>query len=222
MPAAASERQGVQPTVEVTANDGARADVAVGEEVHFAAVVEAPPGTGTVVSAEWDFDGSGEFAVTASVLDGSCSFLRVTAAHTFTEPGTYFPALRVRTQRHSNTRKPHAAHREPRAGPGRRGVGVRVGRRAATRRGGQSPGAIAASKSRTIFPVVDRGDGAAVGVQVLRFPMNRRMAYDFVLYRYLKSINPLHSLSRSSMLPIDPSCSHTCEALHTGTTYALS
>ena len=28
---------------------------------------------GTVVSAEWDFDGSGEFAVTSSVLDGSCT-----------------------------------------------------------------------------------------------------------------------------------------------------
>ena len=134
-PGAASERKGVQPTVEVTADDGARAEVAVGEEVQFAAVVEVPPGTGTVVSAEWDFDGSGEFAVTSSVLDGSCSFLRVTAAHTFTEPGTYFPALRVRTQRHSNTRKPHAAHREPRAGPGRRRVGIRVGRHVATRRG---------------------------------------------------------------------------------------
>ena len=74
----------------------------------FAAVVEAPPGTGTVVSAEWDFDGSGEFAVSSSVLDGSCSLLNITAAHTFTEPGTYFPALLVRTQRHSDLRKPHA------------------------------------------------------------------------------------------------------------------
>ena len=46
--------------------------------------------------------------MSSSVLDGSCSLLSVTAAHTFTEPGTYFPALRVRTQRHSNTRKPHA------------------------------------------------------------------------------------------------------------------
>ena len=108
VPAKASERKGVQPTVEVTANGRARADVAVGEEVQFAAVVEAPPGTGTVVSAEWDFDGSGDFAVDSSVLDGSCSFLRVSAAHTFTEPGTYFPALRVRTQRNSNIRKPHA------------------------------------------------------------------------------------------------------------------
>jgi PKD domain len=108
VPGEASERKGVQSTVEVTANGRARADVAVGEEVHFAALVEAPPGTGTVVSAEWDFDGSGEFTVSSSVLDGSCNLLNVTATHTFTEPGTYFPALRVRTQRHSDTRKPHA------------------------------------------------------------------------------------------------------------------
>jgi hypothetical protein len=108
VPATAAERKGVQPTVDVTANGGARAEVAVGEEVQFAAVVEAPPGTGTVVSAEWDFDGSGRYAVSSSVLDGSCSLLGVAASHTYTEPGTYFPALRVRTQRHSNMQKPHA------------------------------------------------------------------------------------------------------------------
>lgn len=108
VPATAPERRGIQPTVEVTANGGPRAEVAVGEEVHFAAVVEAPPGTGTVVSAEWDFDGSGEFAVSSPVLDGSSSLLNVTAAHAFREPGTYFPALRVRTQRHSRMHTPHA------------------------------------------------------------------------------------------------------------------
>jgi hypothetical protein len=108
VPAIAAERKGVQPTVDVTANGRARADVAVGEDVHFAAVVEAPPGTGTVVSAEWDFDGSGEFAVRSSVLDGSCVRLNVTATHAFTEPGTYFPALRVRTQRHTDLRSTHA------------------------------------------------------------------------------------------------------------------
>jgi hypothetical protein len=108
VPATAAERKGVQPTVDVTANGRARAEVAVGEEVQFTAAVEAPPGTGTVVSAEWDFDGSGRFAVSSSVLDGSCSLLGVAATYTYTEPGTYFPALRVRTQRHSNMQKPHA------------------------------------------------------------------------------------------------------------------
>ena len=108
VPAKASDRKGVQPTVEVTANGRARADVAVGEEVHFAAVVEAPPGTGTVVSAEWDFDGSGEFAVSSSVLDGSCEPPQRHGRTHVHRTGHLLPALRVRTQRHSNMRKPHA------------------------------------------------------------------------------------------------------------------
>ncbi|HLN16774.1 MAG TPA: hypothetical protein VK277_08500 [Acidimicrobiales bacterium] len=108
VPAEASARQGIQATVEVTANGGARADVAVGDEVEFDAWVEVPPGAGTVVAAEWDFDGSGDYAVHSDVLDGSLSRLRVTTAHAFTERGTYFPALRVRTQRQGNMVKPHA------------------------------------------------------------------------------------------------------------------
>jgi hypothetical protein len=108
VPAAAADRKGIQPTVDVTANGRDRADVVVGEGVHFAAVVEAPPGTGTVVTAEWDFDGSGEYSVSADVLDGSCTHLNLSTTHSFSEPGTYFPALRVRTQRNGNTRAPHA------------------------------------------------------------------------------------------------------------------
>ena len=108
VPDDATERRGVQPTVRVTAGGGARADVGAGEEVQFDAVIEAPPGTGTIVSAEWDFDGSGEFAVSSPVLDGSCSRLQVTAVHAFDEPGTYFPALRVRTQRQSDLHTSHA------------------------------------------------------------------------------------------------------------------
>ena len=93
----------------MTVDGGARADVAVGEEVDFAAVVEAPPGTGTIVSRRV---GLRRLRRVRGELDGRstvrAAVLRVTAAHTFTEPGTYFPALRVRTQRHSDMRKPHA------------------------------------------------------------------------------------------------------------------
>jgi hypothetical protein len=108
VPAKASERNGVQPTVELTANGGQRADVAVGEAVEFAAAIEVPLGAGTVVMAEWDFDGSGDFAVRETGLDGSASRLNVWESHTFTEPGTYFPALRVRSQRQGNMAQPHA------------------------------------------------------------------------------------------------------------------
>jgi hypothetical protein len=108
VPPKASERNGVQPTVDLTANGGTRAHVAVGEPVEFAASIEVPLGAGTVVGAEWDFDGSGEYAARESSLDGSASRLNVWAAHEFTEPGTYFPAIRVCSQRQGNMTKPFA------------------------------------------------------------------------------------------------------------------
>lgn len=108
VPASASQRLGVQPTVDVTANGGARAEVGVGENVHFEGVIEAPAGTGFVVAAEWDFDGSGEYAVKSSVLDGSLALLKVRASHAFAEPGTYFPALRVKTHRRGDVTTSHA------------------------------------------------------------------------------------------------------------------
>jgi hypothetical protein len=106
VPAKASERNGVQPTVEVTVNGAKRAHVAVGELAEFAAFIEVPLGAGTVVVAEWDFDGSGDYAVSEAGLDGSASRLNVRASHTFSEPGTYFPAIRVRSQRQGNLSKP--------------------------------------------------------------------------------------------------------------------
>ena len=50
-----SERGGIQPVVTATANGGARAAAKVGVET------ELPPGAGTVVAIDWDFDGMGKF-----------------------------------------------------------------------------------------------------------------------------------------------------------------
>jgi hypothetical protein len=108
LPAAASERKGVQPTVEVTANGAVRADVRVGQPVEFSALVEAPPGTGTIVSAEWDFDGLGGYPGKAARIDGSAIRLELRATHTYAEAGTYFPALRVASHRRGDTGTPHA------------------------------------------------------------------------------------------------------------------
>jgi hypothetical protein len=104
----AAARKGIQPVVALSANGGVRADVESGEEVDFEAHIEAPPGSGCIVSAEWDFDGAGDYPLAESGLDGSSSQLTVTASHTFTEPGTYFPALRVTSQRQGDTSTPHA------------------------------------------------------------------------------------------------------------------
>jgi hypothetical protein len=101
VPPTAAERKGIQPVVTVKANGGARAEVAVGETVEFTAVIEVPPGVGTVVAAKWDFEGTGDYPVVEQFDDSNSSLSRVilTTTYAFSEPGTYFPALRATSQR---------------------------------------------------------------------------------------------------------------------------
>ena len=101
LPATAVARRGIQPVVNLTANGGVRAEVAVGETVRFSALVEVPPGTGTIVAAEWDFEGSGDFPVAEPLTNEDMSYesLTITRDYSFAAPGTYFPALRVTSHR---------------------------------------------------------------------------------------------------------------------------
>jgi hypothetical protein len=59
LPATAGERRGMQPVVVLTANGSDRAEVDVGEPVHFAVTAEAPAQSGAIVELAWDFDGDG-------------------------------------------------------------------------------------------------------------------------------------------------------------------
>ncbi len=104
VPPTAAERKGVQPVVNLTANGGVRADVAVGETVEFVGVIEVPPGTGTIVGAEWDFEGAGDFPVAEKFDFSNNSFSRMTvkATYAFSKPGTYFPVLRASSHRHGD------------------------------------------------------------------------------------------------------------------------
>jgi hypothetical protein len=106
VPESAAERKGIQPVVTLKANGGVRADVTAGKTVRFSAVVEVPPNTGKVVSAEWDFDGTGQFADISKVTPGT----RVTldTAHAFVKPGTYFVTLRAASQRDGDAKTPFA------------------------------------------------------------------------------------------------------------------
>jgi hypothetical protein len=110
VPPTAAERKGVQPVVTVKANGGARAEVAVGETVEFSAVIEVPPGAGTVVAAKWDFEGAGDYPVAEQFDDTNSSLSRVTLTTTyaFSEPGTYFPALRATSQRQGDFKTRYA------------------------------------------------------------------------------------------------------------------
>ena len=105
VPAGAGERRGLQPVVSLRADGHARADVKVGQSVEFTGAIEMPPGAGTLVKAEWDFEGAGEYPVVAP-LTGARADIRTTFA--FTAPGTYFPALRVSAQRQGDAATAYA------------------------------------------------------------------------------------------------------------------
>jgi hypothetical protein len=109
VPASAAERKGIQPVVTLTANGAERADVDVGEEVAFSAVIEVPGGAGYVVAAKWDFEGTGEFPVSES-FESAAPAERVTVKirYAFAKPGTYFPALRASSHRLGDTRTRYA------------------------------------------------------------------------------------------------------------------
>jgi hypothetical protein len=103
-PSTAGERRGIQPVIRLTANGAARAEVGVGQPVAFAATVDVPPGTGKLVSAEWDFDGAGTFPEKAKFKPAGHEALKV--SHAFAKPGTYFAVLRVASQRQGDANTP--------------------------------------------------------------------------------------------------------------------
>ena len=103
--ASASERRGIQPVVTLRVDGGERADVRVGDAVTFEAIAEVPPGTGTLIRAEWDFDGAGAWPAVDDSVDGSQASVVLAAQHTYDAPGVYFPSVRVTAHRDGD---PHA------------------------------------------------------------------------------------------------------------------
>jgi hypothetical protein len=101
-------RGGIQPVVTVLANGRVRADVKVGDNVTFYALVDAPPKTGKVVAAEWDFLGVGDFPVDEPVTKLLKSSVILKQTFTFNAPGTYFPVLRATSQREGDPNTPFA------------------------------------------------------------------------------------------------------------------
>ncbi|MDD5093161.1 MAG: tannase/feruloyl esterase family alpha/beta hydrolase [Dehalococcoidia bacterium] len=96
----AAERGGIQPVVTVTANSASdRLEVKVGTTVNFSAEAEVPPGAGTLIKADWDFEGTGVYPFTNTGIDGSLSKMQFSASYTYTKAGTYFPVVRVTSNR---------------------------------------------------------------------------------------------------------------------------
>lgn len=106
VPPSAAERKGIQPVVALKANGGERAEIKAGESVEFSATIDVPPATGSVVAAEWDFDGSGDYAIKESFDDKPAikNHVALKRAYTFAKPGTYFVTLRVASQRQGDVK----------------------------------------------------------------------------------------------------------------------
>jgi hypothetical protein len=102
VPASAAERKGIQPTMIVKVNGKDCADISKGKSVTFTATVEVPPNAGSIVSAEWDFEGEGTFLVVEKLKSAKQITLKTT--HTFSKSGTYFPTLRVASQREGDSK----------------------------------------------------------------------------------------------------------------------
>jgi hypothetical protein len=106
LPASASERGGIQPVVSVTANGASLARAKVGEPVTLAVQGEAPPGAGTIVEVEWDFEGAGTYPYRHEGVDGSASRVSLSTTHAYGRPGTYFATARVCSRRDGDVANP--------------------------------------------------------------------------------------------------------------------
>jgi hypothetical protein len=102
----ARERGGIQPVVAVRADGKERADVAVGQTVTLEVNAQVPPGAGTIVSVEWDFDGSGSFPYRHDV-DGTERELVLTTQHSYDRAGTYFVTALVQSHRTGDVAATH-------------------------------------------------------------------------------------------------------------------
>lgn len=98
-------RKGIQPVIVLKANGSERAEVSVQESVHFEAVIEVPPNTGGIVTAEWDYEGKADFPVKAAIryLNEEGSQAVVDGTYAFSKPGTYFAVLRAASNRNSGS-----------------------------------------------------------------------------------------------------------------------
>jgi hypothetical protein len=92
----AADRHGLQPVMNLTANDVARATVGVNQPVNLAAKLEMPPKTGQIVQYDWTIDGNAD---PATVVDTPQPLVNVNRSITFPAPGTYVVRLSVNGQR---------------------------------------------------------------------------------------------------------------------------
>lgn len=102
----ANARKGIQPVPHLTIDGDDRANISQGESIEFDLEIAVPENFGKIVSVEWDFEGAGTFQVHSDLEINEK--LNVKATHTFNQSGTYFPTVRVVSQRHGDDQTPFA------------------------------------------------------------------------------------------------------------------
>ena len=108
VPADANKRGGIQPVIHLTANGAKRAEVAVDEPVELAASIQVPEGTGEIVDAAWDLDGTGSYSSPVEFKEPAGAALSLKTTHSYGAPGTYFVTLKVASQRQGDAGTPFA------------------------------------------------------------------------------------------------------------------
>jgi Tannase and feruloyl esterase len=99
LPSTAAERGGIQPVVTVAANGQIRAEARTGEPVTLRVAAEVPPGAGTIVGVEWDFEGAGTYEYRHEGIDGTVPRVELETTHVYERPGDYFVTARVHSHR---------------------------------------------------------------------------------------------------------------------------
>lgn len=100
VPQRAAERGGLQPVVEAFADQKKSITVKAGESVTFTARIEVPYGAGQVTSAAWDFERTGNFKEESELhKEEGGRVAEVKTEHIFAACGTYFPVIKVKSNR---------------------------------------------------------------------------------------------------------------------------
>ncbi|WP_217808903.1 PKD domain-containing protein [Enterococcus sp. 12E11_DIV0728] len=96
-----SERGGIQPIVELTVKKDKKIVVNVGQKVKFNSIAKAMPGSGKIVSVEWDCLGNGDYS--ASNLSKVSEKVIDNKTFKYNKAGTYYAAVKVTSNRDSNS-----------------------------------------------------------------------------------------------------------------------
>lgn len=99
VPEYAADRGGLQPTVQALANGEKAVTVKAGDTVAFTAKIQVPPNSGSVTKATWDYELTNDFGQAEELHEEADGSVTVRSTHRFDKPGTYFPVVKVQSNR---------------------------------------------------------------------------------------------------------------------------